>query len=309
MDIVSRLDKEVYTAVHYSVGYVDRVSAKAYNDATLFFEEYLKKGGKGDLPSEPEIKVEMVDGKMMINVLPDRNGLKGVAVYVSEQITDPAKRSWKKLIVPKSKNEEGYLFEYQPYFESMLVTAFAKAEYKKGFEIGSSIVCRKFKAEDVFKGYKSNVIYSSRIEGGESVFSASHQDQEDKIKINYLDKRLVEVLKGPMDIYGAYSKWGLLTFKVNAVKDKPNESAILMFDCYTKEDNQVTVKLITDYFGNKTEYKAKINLLGGAIWHNVKLEKSKFKTEEGMTLKSYEKVTAIEFNAQGEWLINNALWV
>jgi hypothetical protein len=275
----------------------------------LFFDEYLKKSGKNGLPNEPEIKMEMVDGKVIINVLPDSNGLKDVAVYLSEQITDPAKRSWKKLITPKSKGESGYVFEYQPYFESALVTAFAKAEYKKGFQIGSSIVCKKFKAEEVFKGYKSKVIYSSREEGGESIFSASHQDKEDKIKINYLDKKLVEVLKGPMDIYGAYSKWGLLTFKVNAEKDKPNESAILMFDCYTKEDNQVTVKLITDYFGNKTEYKAKINLLGGAIWHNVKLEKSKFKTEEGMTLKSYEKVTAIEFNAQGEWLINNALWV
>ena len=112
-----------------------------------------------------------------------------------------------------------------------------------------------------------------------------------------------------MDIPGAYCKWGLLTFKINALKDKPNEDAMFMFDCYCKEDNQITVKMITDYYGNKTEFMAKISLVGGEIWHNVKIEKAKFKTAEGMSLKSYEKVMAIEFDAEGEWLINNALWV
>jgi hypothetical protein len=51
-------------------------------------------------------------------------------------------------------------------------------------------------------------------------------------------------------------------------------------------------------------------LLGGDVWHNVKLTINRFKTAEGMALKSYENIDAIEFNVQGvKYLINNALWV
>lgn len=308
-DTISRMDKDVYTAIHYSVGYRNRVSGEAYNDVISFFEEYLLNDGKNELPCEPDIKMEIVNGKAIITVSPDDNGLKNVSVYVSEQITEPSKRCWVKLTKPDAKTEEGFVFEYSPYYQSGVVTAFAKAQNKKGFVVGSAVICKKFQAEEVFKGYKSNVVYSSRKENAESIFSAANQDAFDNSKIDFSSERRVQVLKGPMDIPGVYCKWGLLTFKINALKDKPNEDAIFMFDCYSKDNKEITVKMITDYYGNKTEYMAKVNLLGGEIWHNVKLEKIKFKTTEGLSLKSYEQVTAIEFDGEGEWLINNALWV
>ncbi|MBQ8427097.1 MAG: hypothetical protein IJX16_05000 [Clostridia bacterium] len=308
-DTLSRIDKDVYTAVHYSVGYTDRASGKGYNDVLIFFDEFLKNGGQKGLPIEPEIKMEFASGKAIVTVNADDKNLKELCLYVAEGVTDPAKRSWVKLSKPTTKTEEGYVFEYCPYHESAIVTAFARVEYKKGFVIGSAVVCKKFKEEEAVTGYKSKVVYSSRTEGGESIFTASRQSEVNPFKINLSPEKPVQVLKGPMDMPGAYSKWGLLTFKINAEKDKPNADAMFMFDCYVKEDNEITVKLISDYFGNKTEYVAKINVLGGEVWHNVKLEKSKFKTEEGMSLKSYDKVNAIEFNANGKWLINNVLWV
>lgn len=307
-DTLSRIDKSVYSAVHYSIGYTDRVSGEGYGDLLLFFDNYLK-SGKRIMPNEPEIKMDFVDGKAKINVKADENNLKEICVFVSEGVVEPAKRSWVLINTPIESTKDGCVFEYEPYHESKILTAFARIEYKKGFVIGSSIVCKKFNAEEVNKGYKSKVIYSSRNEGSESIFFASFHSEEDCYKINLSPEKTVQVLKGPMDMLGAYSKWGLLTFKINSVKDKPNVDAMLMFDCYTKEDNVITVKLIADYFGNKIEYVAKVNVLGGEVWHNVKLEKSKFKTAEGMNLKSYDKINAIEFNANGAWLINNALWV
>ena len=54
----------------------------------------------------------------------------------------------------------------------------------------------------------------------------------------------------------------------------------------------------------------RVNVFGGDVWHNVQLEKNRFKTAEGMVLKSYEKIDAIEFSVdEGEFLLNNALWV
>ena len=64
------------------------------------------------------------------------------------------------------------------------------------------------------------------------------------------------------------------------------------------------------YFEQKTEYLVKINLLGGEVWHNIKLETSRFKTAEGMGLKMIDKIQAVEFSiSEGNYLINNFLWL
>ena len=144
----------------------------------------------------------------------------------------------------------------------------------------------------------------------ESVFSAARQDEVDGARVNLSEKKRVVVKKGPMGIYGVNSEWGLLTFKVNAEKDKPSDGAMLMLDAYSKNGGTLTVKLISDYFGNKNEYSASAVIPGGEIWHNFKFERGKFKTAEGMTLKSYLKIDAMEFSVSEEdYLINNALWV
>ena len=57
------------------------------------------------------------------------------------------------------------------------------------------------------------------------------------------------------------------------------------------------------------EYSASASITGGEVWQNVKFEKNRFKTAEGMSLKNYDKIEAIEFYADGDFLINNALWV
>ena len=113
-----------------------------------------------------------------------------------------------------------------------------------------------------------------------------------------------------MGIEGITCEWGLLTFKMGTEKYKPSETAILLFDVYAKEAGTVTVKLIADYSGVKTEYLLKTALLGGNVWQNVKMDLSKFKTAEGMALKSLNKINALVFEVDcANYLINNALWV
>ena len=123
-------------------------------------------------------------------------------------------------------------------------------------------------------------------------------------------KDLVKVKKGPMGIEGVSCEAGLLTFKFGAKKDRPSDDALLMFDVYAVNKGEITIKLISDYFGEKKEYLSKVNLLGGEVWQNIKLEVSRFKTAEGRNLKSMEKIEAVEFIVSGgEYLINNALWL
>ena len=88
-----------------------------------------------------------------------------------------------------------------------------------------------------------------------------------------------------------------------------SDGSILMMDVYAPNKGVFTVKLIADYFGNKTEYLYSVNLLGGEVWQNVKFEINKFKTAEGMSLRSIDKIEAVELVGDVEFMINNALWV
>ena len=77
-------------------------------------------------------------------------------------------------------------------------------------------------------------------------------------RINLTDKSRVCVQKGPMNIDGVTSKWGLLTFEPNIKKYHPQEGAMLMLEVYAKEQAVLTVKLIADYFGDKVEYMSSV---------------------------------------------------
>jgi len=309
-DTVSRIAEAEYRAVHYSVGYRDRVSGEAYQDAVMFFDRFLKTDSyKFNLPKETDIKCDLSDGKILIEVEPDENELKELAVFVSEETVEPCLRAWKKHTEYKKSENGKHLFSYTPYQESGLVTVFAQATYKSGFVMGSNIVSKRFNKEIGF-AHKENILYSSRLVGADSLFTAENQAIDNPNHVNIEEKRRVHVKKGPMGIEGVYCEWGLMTFKMNAVKDKPGQDAMLMFDVYAEKDTSFTVKLIADYFGAHTEYLSTVSLKGREVWHNVKITRNRFKTVEGMPLRNYDKVNAVAFNAEdGEYLINNALWV
>lgn len=308
-DTVTRIEKSVYTAVHYSIGYRDKICLDAYENAVIFFESFIC-GKKKELPSEIDINCELLDGKIRVEVAPDVSGIKKVRLWAAEEITEPSQRCWNKISTHDQTSDDTFVFDYTPYYKSGIVTFFATAEYKNGFIIGSNVIARKFQEDEIAFSYKSNIIYSSRILDCESIFTAENQGRVNVGHVNTLSKKRVLVKKGPMGIDGVYCEWGLLTFKVKPKKYAPSECAMLMFDVYAKNDCEVSVKLIADIKNTKTEYVARVKIRGGDVWHNVRLEQSRFKTAEGMSLKSYEKIDALSFSVEGtEYLINNALWV
>jgi len=300
-----------YKAVHYSVSYRSRISNEGYNNAVFFFEEFLMRenSDKTTLPSEPDIKCDIVDGKLYFEVDVEEKDLKRVHVYVSEETTDPALRSWQRVSERKKIEEGKYAFNYAPYPKSGIITAFAKVTYTNGFSICSNIIAKRFNEDEVEPAFKANILYTSREEDLESVFGVASPDSLNGI-VAVSDKKYIRIKKGPMGIVGISSEQGLVTFKIGAKRFMPTDGAMLMLDVYAKEKSVLTVKLISDYWGNKIEYLANVNILGGDVWHNVQLEMNRFKTAEGMVLKTYGKINAVEFNVNGvDYLINNVLWV
>ncbi len=309
-DTLSYVKDEYYSGINYSIASVCEINGVSYKNALTFFKRVLFKAEDGAFPANVEIKGELRGGKVLIRACPDQKGLKDIDVYVSEQKVVSYKRSWQKLRFAKVKDDE-YIFEYSPFATSQIVTAFAVATYQDGFTAGSNVIAIKFDADEVTSIFKSNVIYSSRGDDMESSFFPVTEGCSNS-RLTITDKPSVSVKRGPMGITGVTGKAGLCTLKVGCDKYRLPEGAMLMLDVYAKTQSTLTVTLTCDYFGAKREYLVCVPIRGGSVWHNVQLEINKFKTVEGMPLRSYENVEALSINVDeenGEYLINNLLWV
>ena len=307
-DTLAKIPQEVYSAVHYSINYIDRIDYDAYNNAILFFNKFLQ-NEKFNLPSELEIKADIADGKIFIEVNTQEKIVGKINLYIAQEYSQPELRGWHKISISKGKDGR-YCSSYLPFAESGLIVLFATLEDKNGFIISSNIVGKRFNEDEIDKTYRNNVLYSSQKENAHTIFFPANPSRENPDNVNVFNKGRVKEKKGPMGIEGVGSSAGLLSFIVGSKKYKPNDGAMFMIDVYAKEKATLTIKLITNYFNNKTEYIYSTNILGGDVWHNVQIDMNKFKTVEGMPLKEYSKVEAIEIDVKDtEFLINNALWV
>lgn len=306
-DTVSRISADIYTAVDYTVGGRKCVSTESFGGALTFLDAYLLKDAP-NLADEVSLKITAENGEIKAEVSPDPQGLKKVSVYFAEEEPNPALRSWNKEEKIVSEKNGTYTFKYVPYSDSKTITYFARAEYANGLNVCSVVGCKKLEGEEFSADNRHRVLYSSRSASGLNGYYPAAENDSAPFGIDLNGKAVVKVKNGPMDIYGVYCEEGIVTFKVNMQKYKPAQGAMLMLDVFVKGGGDFCVKAITDYYGRKTEYTAKINIFGD-LWQNVKLETNNFKTAEGMGLKSYENVEALEFSSAGKFIVNNLLWV
>ncbi len=307
-DTLTRVKKNLFVAVDYSVGRTYSINIDSFRNVIEFFNEFLMRDSINDSRKNPEIRAEFALGAVRAEVIPGDDEEKEVTLYASEGVYNPSLRSWSK-ITRFERNGGKYEFVYTPYSDSGVAFFFARVSYKGGYALCTNVAAVKFGLGEGGGRYKSGIVYSGREENAESVFSAI-PDLQNKSRIDISGKSCVQVMSGPMDITGICADTGLRTFKINAEKDKPSDQSMLMLDLFVKDDQTFTVRLISDYFGKtRAEYIARVNVKGGNVWHNIRLNMSAFKTGEGMPLKSYAKINAMEFYCPGEYLVNNILWV
>lgn len=311
MDTVSRVKENYYSACDFSVNHTDSISKKGFENLLLFASECFKEKGKPNLPEYPFIKCDIRDNLLKVNVCASIDGLKKVSVYAEEQTLERDKRSWFKF--GEKALEEGqdgeFAFDFIPYEQTDLVLFFAKAEYENGYTVSSYIIHKELEKGEVQTKYKTGIVCSPRAEFSESIFAPDNT----KDLLSFIDvdgSCEIKTLSGPMGIQGISCDKGLKIFKINSKKDKPNEDAILLMDVCLEEDGQFAISLLSKGVnGEITEYTYVVPLLGGDLWHNLKVELNRFKSLEGRLLKSYETVFAVKFNADKKFMINNLLFL
>ncbi len=306
-DTLTRIDGNVYSSVDYSVDSRESINSDGVKTMEIFLSRYLK-NGRDELPKQTDIEGEMLDGVLKVTVKPDLLNLEKVNLYVAEQSENPALRCWNVLSDGKINEDGTVSFSYEPYKQSSQVMFFARSTYKSGFGVGSCVLNRKFKFEDVKNSYKTNVVYSSRKQNGTALFTSARENKAKPSGLNIGEDNQVRLKKGPMGIDGVCCFGGLLTFSLGIEKFKPKNDALLMCDVFAPNDTVLTVKLIAGFTEQKVEYIAVKSVKGANAWHNLKLDISDFKTQEGMGLKSFDKINALYLDAEGEYLINNVIW-
>ena len=307
-DTVQRIDKSIATYVNYSVQCDKYLDVDAFNNVFIFLDKQLK-GSKTVLPNEIEISCDMLDGYVFVKVKPDFNGLKKLKLFASEEIVNPAFRCW-NLTAEKVEEVDGVVtYKYRPYKYSGQVFFFASAKYSSGFSICSKIINKKFDENQSDNENKSTILFSSRE--NKYLWQPYVNDYTPDI-VAYMrgeDSRKITIAKGAFDIEGITCPHGLMTLKINGKMEKPKDNSILLLDVYAPQGGVLKVSLTERNAETQTVYSTVVNVSGGEVWHGVSLALSKFKTEEGIILKSPENVYSIIFEFDGEYLLNNVLWV
>lgn len=299
-DTIAKIKDDIFKAVDFSVNYTSSLDNDASINLKKFFDCNLKGSDDCLSSAKAEIRAEIKSGLIEVEISPETSSVKEVCLYASEEVVNPAKRCWTKFS-PKKIEDNKFVFEYLPYPKSKIAFFFARVTTENGFTFSTSIIAKKFSEKEIGVSHKSTVIYSGRQAFSESVFSPLTVDGLIAEK-----SEEVTVKNGPMSIAGVGAANGLKTFKINCAKDKPREDAIFMFDVFSKEENEVTVKFIDS---NDNEYFNTTAINGGKVWFNLKFDRLRFKTKEGMILKSYDKIIRMEITYSKPCLINNALWV
>ena len=120
----------------------------------------------------------------------------------------------------------------------------------------------------------------------------------------------IRLENGAFEIQGVTSAGGIVSYKINNQCDRPKAESILLADVYAPQAVKLTVKLVENLDTPQEKvYCASAELGGGEVWHKVSFPAMKFKTEEGMNLKSMDKINMIVFECGGNYLLNNILWV
>ena len=305
-DTFSRISDKICGLIDYSVGGRQEIGYDCFLSAETFLNGILLKD-KCDFPKEISVKGEIENGILKADVTLGEKGLKELTLYCAEEELDPTKRVWQRVTDVRGRQDGVFTFEYEPSKSSDAIMFFARAGYESGVHICSVVNCRKIERKEKTAG-GGNVYYNSRTAEADSGFYPATENLSLPIGIDLDKNGGIKTKKGALDIVGLTCAKGILTYKPDIKKYKPTDGAIIMADVYMKNGGNLRIELVAESGGVKTTYAAQERIFVD-LWQNVRVESNRFKTAEGKPLKSFESVIAMKLFADGEFLVNNLLWV
>ena len=296
-DTLSRIRKTVPCYYNYSVGYDVHLDLQSKNDIIAFLSAYMSDNSVNTITS-PELAFTENGNKLKFTVDCDIQKATSVKIYISEGIMNAAYRNWKRYDITKNENGE-YALEYLSVGK-LAVFAFCVVDYSDGITLSSKEVLKRYDTQ-IDKHTTSKLIYS----GKRGLNGLTFIDDE-PTSIVFEDK-YVEEVEGADNIIGAYSKYGLKSYKFSEPDVSIGDASMIKFDIFVKEYCPLTLTLYENAEGEVKKYHYIVELKSENIWQNILVKISDFKSDTGIVVKNFDKLVALSVNSDAKFIINNVL--
>ncbi len=280
----------------------------------LFLEKTLK-GREIYIPETPTVTItEVLDG-IDITFEGDSEGiLEEAGLYYAEADTRTkcAYRDWHKIYQTDGKSVKNNTFTYHrhAFAGAQAVFVFAYAKYINGFRVMSKIACKRI-AEPNPNAIKNRMLFA----GDELATFCVGEYKGYSLGDIFLERTAVPTtVLGYGNVPGIFSVGGVKTYKISSPRYAPDENALLEFDAYFENTDDLVVCIETGEVQSGLEkYVYETEVKGGGKWKRLIVKAGDFKGEQsGMPLKSFTQGKAITFDCgkdETRFAITNILWL
>ncbi|MBO6263101.1 MAG: dienelactone hydrolase family protein [Clostridia bacterium] len=314
---LSRVNKEVERVFNFAPAFNVYLDNFCKKDVELFFKKYFD-GKEVQFAAAPELEISQDDNYLTLSVKffePTR--VSECRVFINEGVIEPELRNWEvcdpfyddeesgQLTVSESFGSEATRkFSHVLNGEAKEVFAFAVVRYRNGGALSSYLTYKKL-APSNSAPKSSNLVYTSKdkLEG----LAFYDKNIEDKKDVFVDENELITLVEGPNGIYGAYSRYGLISYKLNEPGCKVHESSLVNMDVYASEFCVMRLILMCKTDDGVTEYYYYSEVKASKIWKGITASLSEFKTADGKAVKDYESVFALRIESDGKFAVNNIL--
>ncbi len=313
-DTYSRIGNQDGNALVYSFHSGACIGPHGLADMDLFLEKNLK-GREIYIPDTVNVALKEVDGGIEIKAECDKEGIleeAGICYAEADVKTRSSFREWRVVYKGDAKEVKNGEFSctVKPYEGAKAVFVFAYAKYINGFRVMSKIVSKRLSnpKEDAVK---DRLVFSGK--DIDCFFVAEYEDYS--VGGIFLEREAVPKLhEGYGGIYGVYSVGGIKTYKISSPRYIPDENAMLKFDVYSKENQQLKVSIeVADVEQGTERYHCFVEVRGGGKWKRIILKAADFKGERyGIPLQNFFEGSALSFDCadeEKEFSITNILWL
>ena len=313
-DTYSRIGAPYDNALAYSPESGACIGQHGLANMDLFLEKQLK-GREIYIPDTLNVVLkETADGEIDIRVECDKEGIleeAGIFYAEADVKTKSNYRDWRCVFKTDGRTVKNGVTgrKIKPFAGATAVFVYAYAKYINGFRVMSKIACKRLTHTNP-NAVKSRMIFSGKEMDCFCV--ADHKDAS--IGEIFLEREAVpKITTGYGDIKGAYSVGGIKTYKISSPRYVPDENALLEFDAYSKESQELRVTVEVADMEREERYSCLVYVKGGGKWKRIILKAADFKGETyGTPLQSFHDGSSLTFDCafeEHEFSITNILWL
>lgn len=313
-DTYSRIGNTDGNALVYSSDSGACIGPNGLVDMDLFLEKNLK-GREIYIPDTLNVTLTETSEGVKVDVECDKEGIleeAGVFYAEADVMTKSNYREWRCVFKEDGRSVKNGRTSctIKPFAGASAVFVYAYAKYINGFRVMSKITSKRLITTN------SNAVRSRMLFSGKEMDSFSIAAHE-KYSVGgiFLEQEAIpKTSVGYAEILGAYSVGGIKTYKISSPEFIPAENALLEFDVYSKESQELKVSIdVANVALEEERFSCIAYVKGGGKWKRVILKAADFKGESlGKSLQNFYDGSSLSFECAGEekeFAVTNIIWL